>query len=98
MNNQNTNTLEEYRKEIDKIDYNIFTLLKQRFEIVENVVEYKKTHNLEIYQKNREEEIKVKISEISQELKLSESFLQDVMELILKESKEIQQQKLNNHK
>lgn len=51
------NGLIEYRLQIDEIDDQIMSLIKQRFEITNKVGQWKKEHNVSIFQKNRYEEI-----------------------------------------
>ena len=51
------NNLDKHRKEIDKIDDNIIELLEQRFNLVVEIGQYKKEHNLPIYDSKREEEL-----------------------------------------
>ena len=43
--------LEEYRKEIDKLDQELIEVLSKRFEVVEKVWEYKKEHDITPLQK-----------------------------------------------
>ncbi len=49
--------LNELRVNIDRINNSILELLKERFEYVKKVGEYKKANNQEIYVKSREDAI-----------------------------------------
>lgn len=48
-------TLEDYRAEIDKIDKELTRLFEKRMDQVIKVAQYKKEHNMEIFQKGRED-------------------------------------------
>lgn len=56
--------LKQCRDEIDNIDKEVFELLSRRFQIIEDVVEYKIENKLEIYQKNREKEVFLKVENL----------------------------------
>lgn len=56
------NSLLTLRKKIDRIDKNIATLLKQRFELVSQIKSEKVRNNLPIVDKQREEEVLNKMS------------------------------------
>jgi prephenate dehydrogenase len=49
--------LNDLRKDIDKIDKQLVSLLDERFAIVKKVSKYKKDHNLDIIQSDRQKEI-----------------------------------------
>lgn len=49
--------MEDLRKEIDKLDDQIIALLDKRLDIVKQVKEYKKQHNIQVLDKSREEQI-----------------------------------------
>lgn len=49
--------LEEYRKEIDKLDKELIEVLFKRFELVKKVWEYKKEHDIKPLQKWRWQEV-----------------------------------------
>ncbi len=49
--------LDELRVGIDRVNNEILDLLKERFEYVKHVGEYKKERNMEIYVKSREDAI-----------------------------------------
>ena len=51
------NGLVKYRLQIDEIDDQIMSLIKQRFNITKQVGEWKKEHNVFIFQQNRYDEI-----------------------------------------
>lgn len=49
--------LKKYRKQIDKIDKKLIKLFEKRMEISKSIGEYKKEHNMEIFDSEREKEI-----------------------------------------
>ncbi len=58
-------SLEELRKEIDRVDDEILELFLKRMEIASKVADYKRENNLSTLQKGREREILKKVSEKS---------------------------------
>lgn len=88
--------LKECRNEIDNIDSQLFELLSERFEIVKNVVEYKIENNLEIYQKNREEEIFLKVEKLCKNNNVNIEFGVELITLIMNESKRLQKEILES--
>ncbi|WP_217907050.1 chorismate mutase [Candidatus Nanohalobium constans] len=57
-------SLEEYRKEIDRINHDLAELIAERMEVVEKVGEYKKENNMEIKDEGREEVVKDQFADI----------------------------------
>lgn len=51
------NSLDNYRKEIDKIDKELVELFEKRMDLANKVAEYKKENNLPIFNGSREEEV-----------------------------------------
>jgi chorismate mutase/prephenate dehydratase len=58
--------LNELRKEIDKIDEELLTLLNRRMEIVRKVGEFKNSSNAPIYRPEREKEIIDRLTKLSE--------------------------------
>lgn len=82
--------LSELRAEIDKIDREIIGLLCQRFEIVEGISHLKREGGIDIEDVDREEDI-LKNSLEKSRGKLNPTFLEELMKLIISESKKIQE-------
>jgi len=80
------NDLTDFRKKIDGIDENIVKLLLERFAVVQNVAEYKKIHNLAIFQQDREAEVLKNIGDKT-ENQAYKKYILDIYEIILKTSK-----------
>lgn len=86
------NSLDKYRKEIDKIDDSIIELLEQRFNLVVEIGQYKKENNLPVFDAKRESAIKQKFA-----TKKYQDSLSNIYDTILKESKTIQYDKEHNN-
>lgn len=56
------NPLEEYREQIDEVDEQLVNLIAKRFEVVAKIGEYKKAHNLPVFNPAREEEVLRKVA------------------------------------
>ena len=80
------NNLDKHRKEIDKIDDSIIELLEQRFNLVVEIGQYKKEHNLPIYDSKREEELINNLLNKIDNNELKENY-KKIIQLILIESK-----------
>lgn len=82
--------LSELREEIDKIDREIIGLLCKRLGIVESVASLKRETGIDIEDNEREEDI-IKNCKERGGGKLDETFIEDIMRLIISESKRIQE-------
>jgi len=83
--------IKDIRNNIDQVDNQLLELLKERFNLASDVIEFKKLNNLEIENKQREEEI---IKEI--ENKLDEDNKEEIINIfkeIIKQSKVYQSKK-----
>lgn len=78
--------LEKYRREIDQIDSELFTLLSRRMEVSERIGEQKRDNNVAILQGNRWRDIVEKVMARAAELNLSDEFVRTVLEAIHIES------------
>jgi chorismate mutase/prephenate dehydratase len=79
------------RAEIDEIDAEIIKLLKKRFELSREIGKIKRQLKKDIEDGNRDQEV-VNNYRKRAENKLSEDFLEDLVRLILKYSKEAQKE------
>lgn len=79
-------TLEEIRKEIDKIDQQIKELFLQRMEVAKHVAEVKYASGDEIYKADREAQIISRLtSDVASELKMEyTAFIRKIMEVARK--------------
>lgn len=74
--------LTELRERIDQIDKEIFEVMAQRMDIVEQMGHYKKKNNVTVFQKNRWQQISKTRSEWAKSLGLNEEFMWDLFKLI----------------
>ncbi|NOZ76939.1 MAG: chorismate mutase [Euryarchaeota archaeon] len=81
--------LEEYRREIDAIDGKIIELLEDRFRIIGDIARVKKAQGQAIYDAGREEEVRQRWREALRDL--DREFVDGVVDLILRESKRVQE-------
>ena len=88
--------LDEIRKEIDKVDQGIIDLLDKRFKLVEEVYEYKVKNNIPIVQNGREKQVIDLARQRWKDLgNLDEDFVEEFMLLLIRRSREKQEEKLN---
>lgn len=88
--------LKEIRTKIDELDNKILRLLKERFTLMPEVINYKIQNNLEIFDESREQEVlKNKVS-AAKEFSMDEKFVTEIYQLIMDQSKEIQKNYLKN--
>jgi len=74
------NKLEELRKQIDKIDNSIINLLAKRMKIVEKVGEFKKKNNIQVFDKERWQDV----------IKSKKGFVKKIWEVIHDEALKIE--------
>ena len=75
---------------IDAVDQKIITLISQRLELVNEVGEYKKAHNLPIFVPEREAEILANLGSKAKKLGVSESLIQNLYAVMFEFSKQVQ--------
>jgi len=82
--------LDNYRKEIDKIDKEIVDLLVQRGKISKGVGVFKRNRGLDVYDFDREIELVKGVEGLGVEKGLSKEYINKVFQVILRESKKMQ--------
>ena len=90
-------TIEDYRKQIDIIDKQLIELFEKRIDLVLDIVEFKKKNNMEILQRNREEQI-IQNAVANLNNKNYEGLASDFISQILRISKEYQKKKISEVK
>ena len=78
--------LEEYRLEIDEINWQIIQNLARRFSLSARVAEYKKVHGLEVFDPQREKEMFARIRSQAEELGLEAEFVVNLFQTIVEET------------
>ncbi len=81
------NIMEDLREQIDKINEELLILIKRRMQLSKKVAKYKFERNLEIFDSAREIEILNSASKKARAMDLSEGFIREMFQLILKEAK-----------
>ena len=84
--------LKDLRNKIDQIDQELVTLIEQRLEVVKQIGDYKKKHNLPILDQNREQEVLDKNSKYLSNESNKEAYL-EIMKNIMDVSKKIEKYK-----
>jgi chorismate mutase len=96
-NSSAENELKNLRNKIDALDEDILQFFKQRFDLVEQIGQYKKENQLTILQLKRWEHILKTRTKFSEELGLNADFTKKLLEIIHNESIKIQTNILNKN-
>ena len=84
-------SLQEYRKKIDALDEQLLELVVKRLKICQEIAKYKQENKLPIQNKKREQElIKNRIEKLKELGFDDQEFVQELFELIMKKSREVQ--------
>jgi len=86
--------LKDLRKKIDKIDSKLIELLSDRFNVSRKIMNVKRKENLDFYDKEREIELLKNKENKADKIGLDRSFIKKIFQLILKESKNIQEKNI----
>lgn len=85
------NMLTKLREQIDNTDNEILILIKRRLQTAKKIAQYKVKNNMEIFQKDREDQVfNEKISKAIN-MDLDKDFIINLFEIIIEESKKEQQ-------
>ena len=84
--------LQELRHEINEIDNQIFSLLTQRLNVVNNISMVKKQQSLPVFDKNREDNIYHRIDSAYEGR--TGLYLKDIYKTVMNESKEYKKKNL----
>ncbi|EJF09720.1 prephenate dehydrogenase [Pontibacter sp. BAB1700] len=79
-------TLQELRSQVDQFDSELFTLLSQRMQVVENIGRYKKENKLTILQASRWNDVLERSFERGEKLGLSRDFIHKYLKAVHQES------------
>ncbi len=93
---KNQEVLLQYREQIDSIDHQLLELLAKRMDIINGIGEYKLKNNITIFQLRRWENIIKTRTDLGEDLGLNPSFIQSILELMHKESIQVQNNIMNN--
>ena len=87
--------LNQFRKMIDEVDDELINVLKKRMSIIEQIGEYKKEHDLTIFQLNRWQEILRSRSQWAEKLGIPRAHTEKICQLLHEESIRIQTELMN---
>ena len=83
--------LNELRLEINEITKQMVELFEKRLDVSKKVANYKKEHNLPIFQPEREKEVIALYTKDARYKELTTQFIEDLIEL----SKQLQKEEIN---
>jgi|TARA_B100001971_G_C18250384_1_gene577691 chorismate mutase len=86
----NMKEIKKARDHIDRIDTVIITALAERMSLMPEIAEYKKNHNVPIFDEAREQQIMKNLQKIAEQQGLDKSFVEEVFLSVFNESKRIQ--------
>ena len=82
--------LQTLREEIDQLDEQLWEIIGHRTEVVRKVGEWKRQHGEQVIQSDRWQQVLQHCQIIAKEYGLREEFVQEVMEILHKESVRVQ--------
>jgi chorismate mutase len=82
--------IKSLRKEIDKVDKKVISLISKRLKLVEKIGKEKKKLNLNIKDKKREEEVLKNLLKEADKNKISRNLIKRLFKEIILESRKIQ--------
>ena len=83
--------LQEYRKEIDKINLEIVELLRKRQDVSRKIGELKRGVGKEVLDGSREQVIFDRVMDVADEKSMDGDYIRDVFKLIIQNSREVQE-------
>ena len=86
--------LDKFRHKVDLLDTQIIELLAERFDIVEQIGEYKREHNLAVYQASRWQDVMQSRVNEGMNRKMTEKFMKSLLFAIHEESVKKQEAQL----
>jgi len=76
------NDLENYRKEIDKIDFEIIDLLAKRMSVVDQIGEYKSRNKILVFDEKRFREIIDSRLSLAEKMSIDQDLIKNIFQLI----------------
>ncbi len=86
--------LDKFRHKVDLLDTQVIELLAERFDIVEQIGEYKREHNLAVYQASRWQDVMQSRVNEGMNRKMTEKFMKNLLFAIHEESVKKQEAQL----
>lgn len=85
--------LEEWRKEIDKLDQELIELLEKRFELSKKIGEFKHTNKLPIIDEKRYQELLDNVTSYGKTHRIDTEFIKIIFSIIHDQSIKLQKKK-----
>ncbi|MFA5995946.1 MAG: chorismate mutase [Patescibacteria group bacterium] len=86
------NELDKLRQGINKIDEQIVKNIAERFNIVQQIKQYKQQHSLSVQDVNREEQLLLRVAALAQQYQLPVEFVAHLFDVIMQQSRQQQKQ------
>lgn len=83
--------LQEYRREIDRINSDIVILLGDRVGVARKIGRLKKKEGAQVVDNSREKEVFEKVMKSAGENGVDKDYVKDIFELIIKNSRDVQE-------
>jgi len=90
MENKQIDWIQGIRKEIDEIDNQIINLIGQRFKIIKQIGEYKKSNNVPMMQNDRVTRVIERCCQMGEEYKLNKDMIKKIYNIIIEEACDIE--------
>lgn len=97
-NSEFIDLLEQYREQIDSIDFQLIELLNKRMDITEEIGKYKLKNNVSIFQLKRWLNISETRQEFGKSLGMDSQFIKRILQLVHRESIRLQSDIMNQNK
>ncbi len=97
-NSEFTDLLEQYREQIDSIDFQLIELLNKRMNITEEIGKYKLQNNVSIFQLKRWLNISKTRQDFGKTLGIDSQFIKRILQLVHRESIRLQSNIMNQNK
>jgi chorismate mutase len=88
-------SLSELRKGIDKLDYQLISVLSKRAKISKKIARYKQKNNVQIMQNKRMKDMFKKRRELAEKLGVDPEFVEHIFLDVINESIKIQKKTIN---
>lgn len=86
--------LEDLRKHIDELDYELLEVISRRLALMPMVADVKRSQNTSVNQENRERELMARMRKMAQKKEMNPDFVERIMREIITESKRIQERSM----
>jgi len=88
--------LSEIREHIDRLDRAMVLILAERMSLIPKVAEYKKKHNIQRYQPEREKAVLGEKTKMAKELGLNPELIADLFKRIIEDAHRMEKEIMGN--